>query len=74
MARITLDLNTNDIIVPDNYFIKIAAENEIIKRAGSDNLVDPVKRIRDSFEAALADTDNHLLTKSAATAKKNLKK
>lgn len=60
--KITLDMETNVITVPKNFFEKIAKENEIIKNAGG-TAVPPVDRLRKSFDAALADTDKNIQVK-----------
>ena len=63
--RVTIDLERDIIIIPDNFFKKIAEENEKLQKYGAE----PVKaldRIRHSYEKAMADTDNRLLTQSNA--------
>lgn len=63
--RVTIDLDRDIIIVPDNFFKKIAEENEKLQKYGAE----PVKaldRIRKSFEIAMKETDNRLLTQSNA--------
>ena len=60
--KITLDLETNEITVPKNFFDKIAKENEVIKKHGG-NAVSPVDRIKAAFAAAMEDTDRYLVTK-----------
>ncbi|MGN8876620.1 hypothetical protein [Pseudoflavonifractor sp. HCP28S3_F10] len=63
--RVTIDLDRDIIIIPDNFFKKIAEENEKLQKYGAE----PVKaldRIRHSYEKAMADTDNRLLTQSNA--------
>ena len=63
--RVTIDLERDIIIIPDNFFKKIAEENEKLQKYGAE----PVKsldRIRHSYETAMADTDNRLLTQTNA--------
>lgn len=63
--RVTIDLDRDIIIIPDNFFKKIAEENEKLQKYGAE----PVKaldRIKHSYEKAMADTDNRLLTQSNA--------
>lgn len=63
--RVTIDLDRDIIIIPDNFFKKIADENEKLMKFGAE----PVKaldRIKRSYETAMADTDNRLLTQSNA--------
>ena len=63
--RVTIDLDRDIIIIPDNFFKKIAEENEKLVKYGAE----PVKaldRIKHSYETAMADTDNRLLTQSNA--------
>lgn len=71
--RVTIDLDRDIIIIPDNFFKKIAEENEKLQKYGAE----PVKaldRIKHSYEKAMADTDNCLLTQSnAKTSTRNKK-
>lgn len=71
--RVTIDLDRDIIIIPDNFFKKIAEENEKLQKYGAE----PVKaldRIKHSYEKAMADTDNCLLTQSnAKTSARNKK-
>lgn len=63
--RVTIDLDRDIIIIPDNFFKKIAEENEKLQKYGAE----PVKaldRIKHSYEKAMSDTDNRLLTQSNA--------
>lgn len=63
--RVTIDLDRDVIIIPDNFFKKIAEENEKLVKYGAE----PVKaldRIKHSYETAMADTDNRLLTQTNA--------
>lgn len=71
--RVTIDLDRDIIIIPDNFFKKIAEENEKLQKYGAE----PVKaldRIRHSYEKAMSDTDNRLLTQSNAKTSTRAKK
>lgn len=60
--KITLDLDTNEIVVPKNFFKTIDKQNETIKKMGGE----PIKGtelIKKAFEIAMADTDKHLHVK-----------
>ena len=63
--RVTIDLDRDIIIVPDNFFKRISEENEKLEKYGA-NPVKALDRIKKSFEIAMADTDNRLLTQSNA--------
>ena len=74
--RVTIDLERDIIIVPDNFFKKIAEDNERLEKFGA-TPVKPMDRIKKSFETAMSDTDVRLLTQSnakttRATKKKNI--
>ena len=60
--KITLDLDTNVITVPKNFFDKIAKENEVITKHGG-TAVTPVERVKAAFNTAMSDTDKYLVTK-----------
>lgn len=60
--KITLDLETNEIIVPKNFFTKIEKENDIIVKAHG-NPIAPVDRIKNAFAEAMSNTDKYLHTK-----------
>lgn len=60
--KITLDLETSEIIVPKNFFEKIEKENEVIEKHGG-TPVKPVERIKKAFDTAMANTDKYLHTK-----------
>lgn len=54
--KITLDLETNEITVPKNFFKEIERQNALIQKAGGT----PIKAldlIKKSFEAAMENTD-----------------
>lgn len=63
--RVIIDLDRDIIIIPDNFFAKIAKENEKLEKYGA-KPVSGLDRIRHSFEAAMADTDTRLLTQMNA--------
>ena len=60
--KITLDLDTNEIIVPKNFFEKIDKENEVIEKHGG-NIVGATDRIKNSFNIAMSNTDKYLHVK-----------
>lgn len=63
--RVTIDLDRDIIIIPDNFFAKIAQENEkLVKYGGKE--VKGIDRIKHSFQVAMADTDSRLLTRTNA--------
>ena len=59
--RITLDLETNEIIVPKNFFKEIERQNELIKKAGG-TPIKAIDLIQKSFEIAMENTDKYLHT------------
>ena len=63
--RVTIDLERDIIIIPDNFFPKIKADNERLERYGA-TPISGLDRIKKSFEIAMADTDNRLVTQSNA--------
>ncbi len=63
--RVIIDLERDIIIIPDNFFAKIAKENGKLEKYGA-KPVSGLDRIRHSFEAAMADTDTRLLTQMNA--------
>ncbi len=63
--RVTIDLDRDIIIIPDNFFKKISEDNERLKKFGA-TPQKGIDRIKRSFEAAMADTDNRLLTRNNA--------
>lgn len=63
--RVTIDLEKDIIIVPDNFFDRISKDNERLKKYGA-KPVTPINRIKHSFKVAMADTDTRLLTKTNA--------
>lgn len=60
--KITLDLDTNEIIVPKNFFKNIDKQNELIVKMGGAK-ISGVELIKKSFETAMSDTDKYLHVK-----------
>ena len=60
--KITLDLDTNVITVPKNFFKIIDKQNELITKMGGEK-VKPLDLIQKSFEIAMSDTDKYLHTR-----------
>lgn len=60
--RVTLDLDTNVITVPKNFFSVIDKQNELITKMGGEK-VKPMELIKKSFEIAMSDTDKYLQTR-----------
>lgn len=60
--KITLDLDTNIITVPKNFFSTIDKQNELITKMGGEK-VKPMELIKKSFEIAMGDTDKYLQTR-----------
>ena len=71
--RVTIDLERDIIIIPDNFFKKIAEENEKLEKYGA-TPVKALDRIKHSYEAAMKDTDNRLLTQTNAKTTTRAKK
>ena len=65
--RVTIDLERDIIIIPDNFLVKIAEENKKLERYGA-TPVSGLDRIKHSYEMAMANTDDRLLTQSNAKA------
>lgn len=63
--RVTIDLEREIVIIPDNFFKKMKEDNERLEKFGA-TPVSGVDRIKKAFEVAMADTDNRLLTQSNA--------
>lgn len=63
--RVTIDLDRDIIIIPDNFFKKISEENEKLEKFGAQP-VKAIERIKRSFDEAMKDTDNRLLTQTNA--------
>lgn len=60
--KITLDLETNEITVPKNFFKAYEKQNDTIKKMGGEP-IKPTEVIKKSFEIAMGDTDKYLHTK-----------
>lgn len=60
--KITLDLESNVITLPKNFFEKVSKENKIIESHGG-NPVPPMERIKASFATAMGDTDTYVQVK-----------
>ena len=71
--RVTIDLERDIIIVPDNFLKKIADENEKLEKYGA-KPVKPLDRIKNSFNIAMSDTDRRLLTQTNAKTTTRTKK
>lgn len=71
--RVTIDLDRDIIIIPDNFFKKIGEENEKLEKYGA-TAVDPLVRIWHSFFTAMDDTNNRLLTQTNAKTSTRKKK
>jgi hypothetical protein len=61
--KITLDLETNEITVPKNFFKVYEKQNDTIKKMGGEP-IKPMEVIKKSFEIAMGDTDKYLHTKA----------
>lgn len=64
--RITLDLETNEIIVPKNFFKEIERQNALIEKAGG-TPIKAIDLIKKSFEIAMENTDKHLRVNAPKT-------
>lgn len=60
--RVTLNLETNELIVPKNFFRNIDRQNETIVKMGG-TPIKATELIVKSFETAMADTDKYLHVK-----------
>lgn len=60
--KITLDLDTNMIVVPKNFFKTIDKNNELLRKMGQEP-IKPTDLIQKSFDIAMADTDKYLRVK-----------
>ena len=67
--RVTIDLERDIIIIPDNFFKKIKDDNERLAKYGA-TPISGLDRIKKSFEVAMANTDDRLLTQSNAKVKR----
>ena len=60
--KITLDLETNKITAPKNFFDEFAKQNDMIKKVGS-TPIDPLEVVKKSFETAMADPTSNFITR-----------
>ena len=63
--RVTIDLEREIVIIPDNFLKKIAEDNARLERFGA-TPISGVDRIKKAFNKAMEETDNRLLTQSNA--------
>ena len=61
--KIILDLDTNEITLPKNYFKQIEKQNDLIAKMGGEK-VNAMDLIKKSFEIAMADTDKYVKTRA----------
>lgn len=61
--KITLDLETCEIIVPKNFFKVIEKQNDLITKHGG-TAVKPVDVIKNAFNTAMENTDKYLHTRA----------
>ena len=71
--RVTIDLEREIVIIPDNFFKKIAEDNARLERFGA-TPISGVDRIKKAFNKAMEETDNRLLTQSNAKTSTRSKK
>lgn len=60
--KITLDLETNEITAPKNFFETFAKQNEMITKLGGEP-IKPLEVVRKSFEIAMSNTDMYFKTR-----------
>lgn len=60
--KITLDLETNEITAPKNFFETFAKQNELLAKVGGEP-IKPLDVVRKSFEIAMSDTDKYFHTR-----------
>ena len=60
--KITLDLDTNVITAPKNFFEAFKKQNEMINKLGGEP-IKPLDVVRKSFEIAMSDTDKYFITR-----------
>ena len=66
-------VDKNPLGSDSNFFKRIAEENEKLQKYGAEP-VKPIDRIKQSYEKAMEDTDNRLLTQSNAKTSTRSKK
>lgn len=57
--KITLDLDTNEIVVPKNFFRVIEKQNDLIEKHGG-TPVKPMEVIKNAFNEAMSNTDKYV--------------
>lgn len=62
--KITLDLETNEITVPKNFFNVIEKQNDMIAKMGGQR-ISASELIKRSFEVAMSDTDKYVRVRSS---------
>lgn len=60
--KITLDLETNEITAPKNFFEVFAKQNELITKLGGQP-IKPMEVVKKSFDIAMSDTDKFFKTR-----------
>ena len=60
--KITLDLETNEITAPKNFFETFSKQNATIEKLGGEP-IKPLEVIKKSFEIAMSDTDKYFKTR-----------
>lgn len=60
--KVTLDLETNEIIAPKNFFEVFAKQNDMIVKLGGEP-IKPLEVVRKSFEIAMSNTDMYFKTR-----------
>ena len=60
--KITLDLETNEITAPKNFFETFAKQNEMIQKLGGEP-IKPLEVVKKSFDIAMSDTDKYFKTR-----------
>ncbi len=60
--KITLDLETNEITAPKNFFETFAKQNATIAKLGGEP-IKPLEVVKKSFEIAMSDTDKYFKTR-----------
>lgn len=61
--KITLDLDTCEIVVPANFFVNIQKQNDLIA-AHDGTPVPPMEVIKNAFNTAMKDTDKYVHVKT----------
>lgn len=61
--KISLDLETNEIVLPKNFFRDIDRQNELIRKMGGQPL-QGMELVKKAFETAMSDTDKYVHVRS----------